>query len=94
MKFKNFIEEIKKDKDLEEIKKFFEERFLGEVLSLDDFIGCEEEIESEYAHEKIKSFLRFFEKEKKLIGTKNFLSDPEYPAPNYAGFKYLEPENL
>ena len=92
-----FIKEIEKDKKQKEILAFFEERWLGEVLGLDDIYDINKEMDDLLKKdcEILKEFLQVLETEKKLIGTKDFLTDkPGYPAPNYAGFKYPEPDEI
>jgi hypothetical protein len=91
MTVREFLKEIHKDRKQKEILRFFEDRWLGEVLSIDDFYDMDEELNK--ALEKdcwvLKEFMQVLEIEKKLIGTKDFLTDKiGYPKPNYAGFEY------
>ena len=92
-----FIKEIEKDKKQKEILAFFEERWLGEVLGLDDIYDENENIDALISEGALtlRDFLRVLEAEKGLIGTKDFLTDkPGYPAPNHAGFEYPEPDEI
>ena len=90
-----FIKEIEKDKQQREILNFFGDRWLGEVIGLEDIYDDNEEMDNLLKKDCgiLKEFLQVLETEKKLIGTKDFLTDkPGYPAPNYAGFEYPEPD--
>ena len=92
-----FIKEIEKDKQQREILNFFGDRWLGEVIGLEDIYDDNEEMDDLLKKDCgiLKEFLQVFEAEKKLIGTKDFLTDkPGYPAPNYAGFEYPEPDEI
>lgn len=94
MTLKDFLAEIRKDKHQREILNFFDDRWLGEVIGLDDIYDADEKMDDLLKENSgiFKEFLQVFEAEKKLIGTKDFLADkPGYPKPNYAGFEYPEP---
>ena len=92
MTLKDFLAEINKDKHQREILNFFEDRWLGEVIGLDDIYDDNEEMDDLLKKDCgiLKEFLQVLETEKKLIGTKDFLTDKRYPKPNYAGFEYPE----
>lgn len=90
MKLKNLLNWAERNESVRVIIDFYELRFLGEVLAIYDIIEKDEDIESN------KEFYAFFKKELLLRGTEQFLNNPEYPRPNYAGFVYpefLEPKS-
>ena len=96
MTVREFLAEIEKDENQKEILRFFEDRWLGEVLGIDDIYDLNEDLNKELEKDcwVLKEFIRFFEAEKKLIGTKDFLTDKHgYPKPNYAGIPYPYPDD-
>ncbi len=86
MKLRTILNWAEKNEDIKKIIDFYEERFYGEVLGIDDVIDENEEIENA-KHDK--QFYKFFKTELYKRRTPNFLRDKEYPEPNYAGFYYL-----
>ena len=88
MKLRTILNWAKKDETIKQMIDFYSDRFLGEVLGIDDLYNINEEIENVKDSHAIQ-FCKFFKTELYKRGTKGFLRDKEYPEPNYAGFYYL-----
>ena len=85
MKLRTILRWAEKNEDIKRIINFYEDRFLREVLFIEDIIDEGEDIETaKYG----RVFYKFFKTEMYKRGTSEFLEDKEYPKPNYAGFSY------
>jgi hypothetical protein len=86
MKLRTILRWAEKNKDIKRIIDFYEDRFLGEVLFIEDIIDKDEDIE---IAKDGRGFYKFFKMEMYKRGTNEFLEDKDYPKPNYAGFPYF-----
>ena len=87
MKLRTILNWAKKDETIKQMIDFYSDRFLGEVLSIDDLY--DEELDLKNINDThAKEFSKFFKTELYKRGTRDFLRDKEYPEPNYAGIPY------
>jgi hypothetical protein len=84
MKLRTVLNWAENNKGIKEIVDFYNDRFLGEVIDLNDLMKEYEDIETDING---KRFYTFLKTEMYKRGTEEFLKDKDYPEENYAGFR-------